>query len=259
MQKINVSVVSYSNSVPFVYGLLNSEIINEINLSLDVPSVCADKLLTGKADIGLIPSVELLKMDYFEIISNQCIGANGVVKTVILASNAPVQQLEEIHLDYQSRTSVVLMKILAEKHWHISPKWVPASKGFETGAVHNKSGAVIIGDRTFSVASAYRYDLANEWKQLTGLPFVFAAWAANKPIPDDFKIRFDKALEFGTTHLPEAVAFSKNTINNPAEIIDYLQNNISYCLDSKKKEALNLFHSYARNYVCSPENTTQLI
>lgn len=238
-------MVSYANSIPFAYGLMNSEVFSDINMSLDNPAVCADKVINGTADIGLIPVFEMQRIKDYLIVSDLCIGANDYVKTVILASNSPVEELSEIYLDYQSRTSVVLVKVLAHKHWKIEPTWICASEGFETTTIAGKTGAVIIGDRTFAVQSAYTYDLAHEWKQLTGLPFVFASWVSNKPIDEDFKKRFNKALEFGILHIEAAVAHFRNSLTQQVDIVDYLKNNISYALDDTKRQAMELFLKYA--------------
>ena len=106
---IKVSCVSYLNSQPFIYGLKNNSIINEIELSLDVPSVCAEKILSGKADIGLIPVAVIPQLKESHIISDYCIGADGKVETVLLLSDVPLEKIKSILLDYQSRTSVLLL------------------------------------------------------------------------------------------------------------------------------------------------------
>ncbi|MDP4210253.1 MAG: menaquinone biosynthesis protein [Bacteroidota bacterium] len=249
MQKINVSVVSYSNSIPFVYGLLNSEVINDINLSLDIPAVCADKVLSGTADVGLMPIVETLRLPEFNIASDLCIGAVDKVRTVILASDVPVEDLSEIYLDYQSRTSVVLVRVLAKFFWKITPQWIPAGQGFETQAISGNSGAVIIGDRAFEAKSKYCYDLAQEWIKFTGLPFVFAAWIANKELGEEFKVRFNEALGFGIQNLEASAKLFYETHQTEADILDYLKHNISYPLDEPKRQAMELFLKYAREII----------
>jgi chorismate dehydratase len=253
MPKINVSVVSYANSIPFVYGLINSKIKDEINLSLDNPAACADKVINGTADIGLIPIIETLRLKSYEIISNLCIGANDYVKTVLLASDIEVHDLSDIYLDYQSRTSVVLVKVLSQRHWKINPNWIPASQGFETKTISEKKGAVIIGDRTFFIQSKYKYDLAHEWKLLTGLPFVFAAWVANKKLDSGFKERFNQALHFGTNHIEASTQLFKSPFPDEIAIVDYLKNNIDYSLDDQKNKAMQLFLDYSKEFVSSDQ------
>lgn len=250
MAKMNVSVVSYGNSIPFAYGLMHSEIWKDINLSLDIPATCADKVLSGIADIGLIPVAETLRLKEYEIVSDLCIGASDFVKTVILASNCPVNEIKEVYLDYQSRTSVVLVKVLAKMLWKIQPTWIPASVGFESTSIKGNTAAVIIGDRTFTVKSNYRYDLAHEWKTLTGLPFVFAAWIANKKVDDIFKTRFNKALEFGIQNIEASVDYFKDNLTPNVDFVDYLRNNIDYQLNEPKRKAMNLFLDYAREFIC---------
>ncbi len=255
MRKINVSVVSYTNSVPFAYGLMNSEVIDDINLSLDIPAVCADKLMNGTVDIGLIPIVETLRLNHSEIVSDLCIGADDYVKTVVLAADSPIDELSEIYLDYQSRTSVVLVRVLSKLHWKIAPKWVAAGKGFESNTIAGKTGAVIIGDRAFVVQSKYKYDLAHEWKTLTGLPFVFAAWVANKKLDEGFKLRFNEALHFGIQNIEASSLEFKNPLTKHVDVVDYLKNNINYNLDASKHQAMELFLKYAKEFINIPKKT----
>src|ERR1043165_5988838 len=109
---IRVSAVNYLNSKPFIFGLQNSDIINEIDLQLDIPSVCADKLEENKVDIGLVPVAILPELEEHHIISDYCIGADGEVSSVLLLSDVPLDEIKSIHLDYQSRTSVMLAQVL---------------------------------------------------------------------------------------------------------------------------------------------------
>ena len=121
MVNYKISVISYLNSIPFVYGLNCSTISKSLNLQLDYPSVCADKLINNVVDIGLVPVVILKDYPSFKIISKYCIGANGDVDTVCLFSNVPIHDIKKIYLDYQSRTSVELLKILCREYWKITP------------------------------------------------------------------------------------------------------------------------------------------
>ena len=122
MPLIRISAISYLNSLPFAYCLEHSAIFDDIELTYDIPSQCADKLLSDEADIGLIPIVETLRMPEHYIVSSLCIGAEKAVRTVVLASETPLSDISTIYLDNHSRTSVALAKILAEKYWRISPQ-----------------------------------------------------------------------------------------------------------------------------------------
>lgn len=245
MDKIKVSIVSYLNSKPFVYGIEHSGIINEIELQLDIPSICAKKMIEGTVDLGLIPVavLPLLKEKY--IISDYCIGAVGKVASVMLYSNVPLEEISTILLDYQSRTSVTLVKVLAQNFWKIMPDWVSAEVDFES-KINGSTGAVIIGDRTFEIGNKYKYvyDLAEEWEKFTQLPFVFACWVANKKLPDSFLYDFNSALQFGLDNRKPLIAELKKDLKYSSDIETYLTKNIDYDYNTSKKEALELFLKY---------------
>jgi chorismate dehydratase len=244
--KIKISVVSYLNSKPFLYGIEHSDILKEIDLQLDIPSVCAQKLMDGTVDIGLIPVavIPLLKESY--IISDYCIGAIGKVSSVMLYSQVPLSFIKSILLDYQSRTSVTLVRVLAKEFWSISPEWVTASTDFENN-IQGNTAAVIIGDRTFGLENkyAYAYDLSQEWEKFTGLPFVFACWVANKKLPQAFIHDFNTVLKYGIDHRSQLIEVLKAASTYNTDIEKYLTRSISYEYNNPKKRALALFLDYA--------------
>ena len=242
MQKYRVSIVSYLNSLPFVYGLENYKTITEnITLSKDIPSKGADKFINYKSDIALIPVGALPELTDYKIISNYCIGAIGKVDTVTLLSNLKLNEINEIYLDYQSRTSIKLIKILAKKFWNISPKWINANKSIDN-EIRNITSALIIGDRAFKFKNyfKYKYDLAEEWNKYTGLPFAFAVWVAKKNINDGFISEFNKSLKFGIDNISN-IQLPENPIIDKNVFIDYLTNKISFNLDENKRIAIALF------------------
>jgi chorismate dehydratase len=243
--KVKVSVVSYLNSKPFLYGIEHSDILNDIDLQLDIPSVCAQKLMEGKVDIGLVPVAVIPKLKESYIISDYCIGAVGKVSSVMLYSQVPLSSIKSILLDYQSRTSVMLVRVLAQEFWKISPEWIPASADFEN-TIQNNTAAVIIGDRTFGLENkyAYVYDLSQEWEKFTGLPFVFACWVSNKKLPETFVADFNKVLKFGIDHRSELIEELNRRSSYDTDIEKYLTRSISYAYDNPKKRALALFLDY---------------
>ena len=123
MNKIKISVITYLNTKPFLYGITHSPQMNAIDLSLDVPSVCADKLKAGTVDIGIIPVAEIPEIKGANILTDFCIAASGKVRTVVLVSQVPIGEIKAIVLDYQSRTSVQLVRILVRDYWCIQPEW----------------------------------------------------------------------------------------------------------------------------------------
>lgn len=237
MNKIRVSAVSYTNTKPFVYGLQHSGILEKIDLSLDVPSDCAQKLIDNQADIGLVPVVALLDIPEYKIISDYCIGANGAVNSVFIFSNKPINEVKTIRLDLQSRTSNALAKVLLKNHWKINP---------ETISDNNADAFVEIGDRTFGKKDKYPfvYDLAEEWKNFTGLQFAFAVWASNKTISPQFITEFNSALRLGIENIPQVI--SELPKRNDFNLEDYLTNKLDYSFTDSKIRSLELFLNYVR-------------
>lgn len=235
--KIRVSAVSYTNTKPFVYGLQHSGILNKIKLSLDIPSECAKKLIEDKVDIGLIPVAALLMIPDARIISDYCIGADGAVNSVFLFSQKPIEEVKKFKPDNQSRTSNGLASVLFKYYWRTHPEVTDK----------NADAFIEIGDRTFGKKDKYPfvYDLAEEWKRFTGLPFVFAAWTANKHIDNQFLNEFNGALRFGLDHIDTVI----HTISprNDFDLDDYLNKKISYTLDEKKRESLEKYLRLLKN------------
>lgn len=246
-QEYKISIVNYLNTLPFVYGIKQSGIDKQTQISYDIPAVCAEKLLTKQVDIGLVPVAVLAKMPEYHIITDFCIGSNGKVDSVKLFSYVPLDEITEITLDYQSRTSVALAQILAKELWYIQPAYKPAQAGFEN-KIESTKAAVIIGDRTFGINNTfpYEYDLAEEWKKLTGLPFAFAVWASHTKIEDQqFLNDFNAALSFGVNHITESLKDYRNPIQN-FDPYDYLTDKISHQLDAPKMQAISKFLSFLR-------------
>ena len=241
-KKVRISAVSYLNTIPFIYGIDNSGILKGIDLSLDMPSDCAKKLLLGEVDLGLVPVAILPQMEEYHIISDYCIGAEGIVDSVALYSDVPLNEIEEVYLDYQSKTSITLVQVLAEKHWKITPVWKKASAGFEN-KIEGTTAGVIIGDRTFNLSKSYKYkyDLAEEWFKFTGLPFVFACWVSNKKLPESFIAKFNAALESGVNNIDASVNQYDEKAITKAQLLTYLTEHISYTLDESKRKAIDTF------------------
>jgi chorismate dehydratase len=247
MDKIRISAVKYANTYPFIYGLTESGFDKKVVLETDHPADCAAKLIDGRVDIGLIPVASLLQLKEYHIISDYCIGANGNVKTVMLLSNCPFEKITTVFLDYRSRSSVNLTKILAKNCWKTEYRWVNTSKGFDFRNIGLYESVVLIGDQCFEYENSFRYkiDLANEWKGFTGLPFVFACWTANKEIDNEFCVEFNKALSTGVRNIDAVVEkYGKSGIISGNNLKDYLTINIDYDFNEDKKKALALFLEY---------------
>jgi chorismate dehydratase len=249
MHPVRITAVSYTNTLPFIHGLKNSGLFRNFSLSLDVPSECARKISSGEAEVGLVPVGALPGIPGYRVIGDLCIGADKEVKSVLLLSDSNLPDIRTIYLDTDSRTSVNLVKILAEKAWKINPEW--RSLALLEGNPKADEGVVLIGDKTFGLASEYRYcfDLAAEWIRLTDLPFVFAVWITRNPVVQPWENDLNAALSWGVAHRVEAAEKAEHPKISSGELISYLQNDISYALDSRKQKGMELFLGYLQESI----------
>lgn len=239
---IKVSCVSYLNSIPFVSGLRIMEAEKLITLSLDTPADCAKKLIRGEVDLGLIPVATIPLVPGGQIVTDFCIGAKGAVKSVTLLSEVPLNQIKTILLDYQSRTSVNLTRILAKEFWMINPEWQAGDSGFESEIKGNVAG-VVIGDRSLQMRNRFPfvYDLSEEWYKFTKMPFVFACWVSSKQLPKEFVDRLNSVFAAGIEAIPHLVEALKGDSGFYEATEDYLKNYLHYNFDDSMKQAMDLF------------------
>lgn len=236
-----IGAVSYLNTRPFLLGIEQSGLMDQVELVKAYPAQIAQSLLEDSIDIGLVPVavIPLLKDPHY--ISAYCIGAEQAVASVAIFSEVPIDQIEKVYLDHQSRTSVQLARLMMELYWEKEIEWLEADPDY-INKIGGTTAGVIIGDRALVAQNrfAYVYDLASAWHKYTGLPFVFATWVANKPIPEDFIKQFDAANAYGLNHLDEVIA----GIGQEEKVYDlkkYYTQNISYEFTEAKKQGLSLF------------------
>jgi chorismate dehydratase len=239
--KIKVGAVSYLNTKPLIYGFEQGMMKDELDLVIDYPSNIATALQNDEIDIGLVPVACIAALNEHYIISDYCIGCDGEIASVCLFSDVPLHEIKTVLLDYQSRTSVELLKILLKEHWKISPQLKAGTGNYEQQITGTTAG-LVIGDRAFQqrTVSKYVYDLGLVWKEMTGLPFVFATWVSNKKLPASFIYAFNAANETGFLHLDEVVS------RNPLTIFDlkiYYTDFVKFKLDSRMQAAKALFLS----------------
>ena len=239
MEKIKVGAVSYLNTKPYIWGLKHSPIIEKIDLQIDYPARIAQGLIDGTYDIGLVPVAILPLLPTYHFISDYGIACDGPVASVALFSEVPLPDIETIQLDYHSRTSVALLKILLQDHWKISPRIIPMVPG-EQFQIRDKTAALLIGDKALLQLSAtnYVYDLGTAWKEMTGLPFVFAAWVSKEKQTPSFTEEFNHACHFGISQ----IEVWKDEVDFTAyNLTEYSHHNIHFLLDEEKKRGLSLF------------------
>jgi chorismate dehydratase len=249
LEKIKVGIVNYLNTKPLVYGIQHSPVSDGLILIEDYPANIARLLLEGSIDVGLVPVAVIPHLRQYHIVTDYCIGCTGPVASVALFSEVPVNRIEQVLLDYQSRTSVALAKILMRDYWQIQPTLTDTKSDYRS-KINGTTAGLVIGDRALEQrkASPYIYDLGEAWKDFTGLPFVFAAWVSNKPLSADFVSEFNAANKLGLENIETVVA------ENPYPIFDlhsYYTEHISYELTEDKRKGLEKFLSLLNSKVLS--------
>jgi chorismate dehydratase len=238
--KIRVGIVNYLNTKPLIYGLERPPVAGLIELIGDYPSRIASMLINDEIDVGLIPIAVIPELSTYHIVGDHCIGAEGEIASVALFSEVPMEQIEKIYLDYQSRTSVALLKYLVKEYWGITPEYISASDENYRKQIKGTTAGLVIGDRAFEQRkiSTFIYDLGSEWKKITGLPFVFAAWVSKNLLPADFIQLFDVANEEGIHHIDHILN------ENPFDLFDlrkYYTMHLSYRLTDQKRKGMEHF------------------
>jgi chorismate dehydratase len=204
-----------------------------------MPSSCAQWYLEKKVDISLVP-VGALPGFPEQMINSYGIASDGAVASVCLLSEVPLHNIKSLILDYQSRTSVTLVKILLDQYWHHKPVLLNGYEGFET-MIAGETAGLVIGDRAIRLKHQFKfvYDLGQAWKDFTGLPFVYAVWLKNGQLSDTRIRKFNEALQHGLENidalLPEIQEY------DPGFLKYYFNQNIKYHLKPEYLEGLKLF------------------
>jgi chorismate dehydratase len=256
MAKLRVSVVQYLNTVPLIWGMLRGEQQGMFDLEFTTPARCADAVRDGTAGVGIIPSIELQRIENLEVIPHISISSLARVRSVALFSKKPIERVQSIAVDSSSRTSVALLRVLLSKFHGLFPQMTVAEP--DADAMLNKAdAALLIGDPAlvYNGPGIIVYDLAVEWKNFTGLPFVFAVWAGPasaglRSFVDDFR----SSRDYGLAHVDEiAREYAARHSMAPDEVKIYLTERINYNLSEAHREGMALFHSLAREIGLIPK------
>ncbi len=252
---VRIGAVNYLNSKPLIEGL--PELLPDAELSLDYPSRLADDLAAGQLDVALVPSIEVLRHADYEIVSDACVATRGPVMSVKLYSRVPFGEVQSLALDAGSRTSVALTRIMLAERFGVTPRLEPLP--FERSLSSTKTDAVLlIGDRAMHVPDEHfvaTWDLGEEWLRWTGLPFVFAVWAAKGHtelgmVEDALgrarDLGIDRAAEIARREAPR-LEISESTAYH------YLTKNLHFRLGPAERSGLKLFSELSARLRLAPE------
>jgi chorismate dehydratase len=245
-----VGAVQYLNTRPLVHGLAAAG----VDVRYDLPSRLADRLAGGDLDVALVPAVELFGGAGYRIVSDACIGCRGPVMSVKLLFRTPPERVATLAIDEGSRTSATLARILLAERHGTTPRLEPLPIG--AGLADTRADAVLlIGDRALGPAGGppgggsfqVVWDLGDEWCRWTGLPFVFAVWAA--PAQVDTAVLeplLARARDSGLANLAAiAAAEAAGHGLTVPQCLGYLRDNLHFHLGPREHEALWLFRDKA--------------
>jgi chorismate dehydratase len=255
MRRLRISAISYLNTAPLMWDFEHGDAGAAFDISYTVPSQCAADLAKGAADIGIIPVAAYASIPELAILPGVAIASRRPVRSILLVSRVPLDQIRSVALDTSSLTSVALTKVLFAKWWGPGRIFTPMAPDLEKMMAEHDAG-LVIGDPALKVdRSRYQtYDLAEEWIRLTGKPFVFAFWAVrqaalrNAPAALDLAAIFQESRDHGLQPASLdriALEWSPRLGLSQAEIRAYLTENIYYDLDPACLDGLQLFYRYA--------------
>jgi len=243
-----VSVVSYLNTVPLVWGMLHGEQRGLFDLSFAIPAECADRLESGLADIGIVPAVELNRQK-LEIIRGAGIACHGPVRSIFLISKVPYGEIRKLAADSTSRTSVALSRVILARKYGVEPE-VQSHAPHLPSMLEHADAALIIGDAALILDPVelpfHVLDLGAEWVQMTGLPMVFAVWAARAELPKQDPEPFLESMRFGQAHVDDIARSEHAKVGVSEELArTYLRDNIVFELGEREYAGLRTFLQYA--------------
>jgi len=280
--KLRISIVQYLNTAPLVWGFTNGPLRGKYDLSFTVPSQCAEQLRRGAVDVAIIPAIEYQRIDNLAILPDMAIASKKQVRSLLIISKKPIEQVNSFALDASSRSTQTLTRILCAEKWKIAPEFFEASP--DLGAMLEQAdAALLIGDpalriavgiekdswsgaegRTMCQAAAlgitnaemlYVYDVVSEWRSLTGLPAVLAVWAARRDVATpDVAADFLASRDFGLSCIPEICFDAARDLELPQRTLEsYLRDNIDFTLDEENRRGLELYFAHAAKLGLIPQ------
>lgn len=257
MPPLKISAISFLNTAPLMWDFENGETARALRehfeFSYTIPSRCAEQLSAGEADIGIIPVAALTTIPGLTIIPDVSIASKDKVRSILLVSKVPAHRIRSVATDNSSRTSAALVQVFLKKFVGIDAGYGPQAPDLKEMLRWHDAG-LLIGDPALQAQTTgyHVYDLAEEWRRWTYLPFVFAVWAVRKAALQDFHGNiniarvFQQSRDHGLEHIPEiARDWAPRLALSEGLVRDYLTQNIDYSLDAENIEGLKLFFRYA--------------
>jgi chorismate dehydratase len=277
MRKLKISAISFLNTAPLMWDFERSAAGDDFEIHYTVPSLCAEELMAGTSDIGIIPAATYASIPGLVILPDVAIAAQNAVRSILMVSKVPLEQIRTVAADTSSRTSVALLHVLFRKYWCPTfakltweggegPTFLPMPPKLDD-MLAACDAALLIGDAALVVdRSKYlTWDLAEEWRNCTGKPFVFAFWAVRLAALSEMRRGLDLAHVFRHSRdhgiEPSSIAqlaheWAPRLGLSESDVSSYLTESIDYDLSAQNREGLELFYQYASECGAIPENPT---
>jgi chorismate dehydratase len=275
MGKLRISIVEFLNTAPLVWGFTDGPLAGKYDLSFAVPSQCAEDLRAGRADVGIIPSIEYQRMDDVVALPGMAIASKQEVRSLLVVSKVPIEMAKSIALDTNSRSTVGLTRIFSRRHWNIDPEFIDMAPDPDA-MLARADAALVIGDPALrlrlkvdalqakvpgadgccccdgeddeqpvkGVEMLFVYDMAQQWREMTGLPAVLAIWVARRGVlTPEMVADFQASRDYGLSHIGEIAEGAALKLElPPRELERYLTENINFSLDEENSAGLRRYY-----------------
>jgi chorismate dehydratase len=248
---LRVGIVDYLNSRPLAWGFLSGRLADDYQASYHPPARVAEMLAGGQLDVGLIPSIEVQRIPGLVVVPGLCVAATHEVRSVLLVSERPFEEVESVALDENSRTSAALVKIVLGDSYGVRPETTTRAPRVEE-MLREADAALVIGDPALSVdRERYRIlDLAAEWRRLTGKPFVFAVWAVREGIDSaGLGSALESSLTAGFEEMDRIIDQAVDELSLSREVVErYLSRHLRFEMGQEELAGLEEFYLRAAAY-----------
>lgn len=274
MGKLRISIVEFLNTAPLVWGFTDGPLAGKYELLFAVPSQCAEDLRAGRADVGIIPSIEYQRMEDVVALPGMAIASKQEVRSLLVVSKVPIEAAKSFALDTNSRSTVGLAHILSRRHWNIDPEFIDMPPDPEK-MLARADAALVIGDPALrlrlrvdaleakapgtggctccdgddeqpipGVETLFLYDIAQQWREMTGLPSVLAIWVARRGVLTPEMIAdFQASREYGLARISEIAEGAALKLElPPRDLESYLTENINFSLDEENLAGLRRYY-----------------
>lgn len=285
MAKLRISIVEFLNTAPLVWGFTDGPLVGKYDLSFAVPSQCAEALRRGDVDVAIIPAIEYQRMDDLVVLPRMAVAAKGEVRSILVVSKRPIERVKRVALDTSSRSSAALVRLLARGCWNIQPEFVDAAPD-PSAMLQNADAALVIGDPALRISlkmdalanrapsgeqccqgdpddlpvpgfeTIFVYDVAYQWREMTGLPCVLAIWAGRPDkMTDEVLADFQASKQYGLSRLREISEGASIKLDLPPRALErYLTENIHFDLDAENLSGLARYFDLSASAGLIPVN-----